>query len=234
MPARKIPKNYRNVTGRFTTSKTKDIITFESKLEKDFYYLFDFDNTVLEIEDQPFKIEYYYDGKERSYTPDVYLKTIPGQPNIIGEVKYHEDLKENRELYRPKFEAARMFCDTLPEPTQFMLFTNRCSRIKNRDYLFNMHFLHDYKSLFMYDYETAVQIYEDGMTIEEMLNIYSDDKMKQMQYIKAIWAMIRRKIMLVDLTKKLGYKTVIGCIRNYNEDLYELSRKGQIKEGYLL
>lgn len=36
MVARSIPKNYRNVTGRFASAKNQNLIGFESTLEKDF------------------------------------------------------------------------------------------------------------------------------------------------------------------------------------------------------
>jgi len=52
MVARSIPKNYRNVTGRFASAKNQNLIGFESTLEKDFFLLLEFDRrSGLEILD---------------------------------------------------------------------------------------------------------------------------------------------------------------------------------------
>ena len=60
MPVRKIPKNYRSVTGTFPSYKNKRNIFYESLLERDFYLLLEFNDDVDSYEEQPFKI-YYYD-----------------------------------------------------------------------------------------------------------------------------------------------------------------------------
>ena len=65
MPVRKIPKNYRSVTGTFPSYKNKRNIFYESLLERDFYLLLEFNDDVISYEEQPFRI--YYQRAKSTY-----------------------------------------------------------------------------------------------------------------------------------------------------------------------
>src|SRR5262245_35397216 len=58
MPVRRIPKNYRSLTGLVPNSRTQSMTAFESSLERDFLQLLDFDPDVEFYEEQPVKITY--------------------------------------------------------------------------------------------------------------------------------------------------------------------------------
>lgn len=226
MPARKIPKNYRNVTGRISSKKSDQLISFESKLERDFYYIFDFHQSVVRIEDQPFKIEYFYNDTIYSYTPDVFLQRVPGLPHIIGEVKYYEDLKDQWPVLKPKFQAAMEFARRMPEPTQFVIFTDRCEMISNRDYLRNVHFLDDFNDFTHESYELVKGLYRHGMTIEDLLYAISPDQEEQMYFVPAIWAMVKRLIIVVDLSLGLHLRTHILGVRDQDEVIQAIIEQG--------
>ena len=71
MSVRKIPKNYRNVTGQMASTKSSDVL-YESTLERDFFTLLEFDTHVSSYETQPLKIQWQdTTGKARTYTTDV-------------------------------------------------------------------------------------------------------------------------------------------------------------------
>ena len=93
-PSRKIPKNYRNITGKIPSKKSNRMISFESKLERDFLYLFEYENFVIKILEQPITIEYFIENKKYTYTPDFYIETPLKYNNIIIEVKYYNELKK--------------------------------------------------------------------------------------------------------------------------------------------
>jgi hypothetical protein len=82
------------------------MISFESLIERDGLYTFDFEQDVLAFEEQPLSIEYEHEGKKRHYIPDFLLK----KPNcsVIVECKPIAlvDLPENCR----KFDAARAWC----------------------------------------------------------------------------------------------------------------------------
>jgi len=112
MPVRLIPKNYRNVTGIHSSSKSEDRAMFESTLERDFITTLELLDEVSHFEVQPVKIEWVDDnGKNRSYTPDVLYsrKTPSGNEKILVEVKYRSDLKKDWIDLKPKFKAAIRF-----------------------------------------------------------------------------------------------------------------------------
>lgn len=112
MPVRKIPKNYRNVTGIAAHRKAQGKATFESTLERDFITLLEFDPLVERFEVQPLRVEWYdQQDKLRNYTPDVLsFYSGPHYPTTLFEVKYRSELKQKWVELKPKFMAARRYC----------------------------------------------------------------------------------------------------------------------------
>ena len=85
MPIRKIPKNYRNITGIAPYNKAIGIAAYESSLERDFLTLLEFDSNVQHFEVQPITIEWFDPaGKKHIYTPDV---LVHYQNDVIIYVK---------------------------------------------------------------------------------------------------------------------------------------------------
>ena len=108
MPVRKIPKNYRNVTGIAARSKAVGQAMFESTLERDFLNLLEFESYVASFEVQPVSIIWLdSENRSRRYTPDVlvFFKGAPRKP-VLYEVKYRRELKEKWPVLKPKFKAA--------------------------------------------------------------------------------------------------------------------------------
>jgi len=110
MPVRKIPKNYRNVTGIAAHGKAEGAAMFESTLERDFITLLEFNSAVESFEVQPIKLEWFDDhGGSRSYTPDVRVTFKPHELScrtVLYEVKYRSDLRADWPELRQKFKAA--------------------------------------------------------------------------------------------------------------------------------
>lgn len=116
MPVRKIPKNYRSVTGLVASELNAKQTAFESSLERDFMLLLEFDPDVLFYEEQLVRIDYLsVDGQTRQYTPDIlvtYRQTSTYtmlKPPLLGEIKYRRDLFEQWQELKPKFRAARRY-----------------------------------------------------------------------------------------------------------------------------
>jgi hypothetical protein len=65
MPVRKVSnRSKRNTIGDFPLIKMKRMIAFESLVERDGIYMFDFEQDVLAFEEQPLSIEYEHEGKK--------------------------------------------------------------------------------------------------------------------------------------------------------------------------
>ncbi len=108
MPVRTVSnRGRRNVIGYFPSLKMHRMVQFESTLERDLIYLLDFAPQVAEFEEQPLKIEYEYEGKILTYTPDFQVVFTNGQRFLL-ECKpvCFVGLEENQR----KFKAAQAWC----------------------------------------------------------------------------------------------------------------------------
>lgn len=109
MPTRRIPKNYRNVTGVLASGKTDAPAQFESTLERDFYTVLEFAPEVAYYEVQPVSIAWHDGHRSHRYTPDVlvdYREDLqPRRPAMLCEVKYRSELREKWSELRPKFRS---------------------------------------------------------------------------------------------------------------------------------
>ena len=76
-PVRKIPKNYRNVTGIAAHSKSNGQAMYESTLERDFLTTLEFSPEIESYVVQPVTLEWVDDqNKLRSYTPDIFITFV--------------------------------------------------------------------------------------------------------------------------------------------------------------
>lgn len=218
-PSRKIPKNYNNITGRVFSKKSNRLIGFESKLERDFIYLFEFDNNIKTILEQPLTIKYKYGDNFREYTPDFYIQFNNKQKNFLVEIKYKDDLKKRFKEYKFKFKAASFYAQN--NNLEFKILTNECPQIKNKNYLFNVHFLLKYDYITYDNYKLIQSLINDCHTIENILNKLSNDKYIQASFIGNIWALIRHHILFVNLYEKLTVKAKILEFRTLDKSTYE-------------
>lgn len=213
-PARKIPKNYRNITGKISSKKANGLISYESKLERDFAYIFDFSDEVDIILEQPVTIKYLFDGEERRYTPDFCLWRR-GKKNLLIEVKYHNELKKNFEELKYKFRAAMLYAQK--NDFEFRILTDRCPYIRNKDYLFNVHFLRNYDYINYEKYKLIKSKYTPDSTIQDLLNSISNNKYEQLNYINSVWTLVRKHIIVVNLETKLTAATKILDFKKYSQ-----------------
>lgn len=139
MPVRRIPKNYRSVTG-IAAAKAEGAAEFESTLERDLLTLLEFSPEVRLFEVQPITLTWDDDGRERRYTPDAlaHFQPVRGTepPPQLYEVKYRADLQTSWAELRPKFKAAVRFAKA--QGWRFKLITEREIRTS---YLANAQFL---------------------------------------------------------------------------------------------
>ena len=108
MPVRTVSnRGRRNVIGYFPSLKMRQMVQFESTLERDLIYLLDFDRQVAAFEEQPLKIAYQYEGKTMTYTPDFQMVTTSGRTMLL-ECK--PACFVGREENQRKFDAAQAWC----------------------------------------------------------------------------------------------------------------------------
>lgn len=81
------------IRGRFPSVKARRMVSYEQLLERDMLYLCEFASQVVDIREQPFKLQYAMGNKARRYTPDFALTMVDGSILVI-EVKPADTLSK--------------------------------------------------------------------------------------------------------------------------------------------
>lgn len=224
---RKIGYTYGSVSGRFSFRGDKTVC-FESKLEKDFLTYMEFDDAVLDVEEQPFTLEYSdASGKRRSYTPDflVTWKTAGcganpriEWPPMVVEVKPREKLRKHWGEYRERFKAMTRHC--VREGMTFRIFDE--SRI--HDLFFkNVKILQRYRKM-RYDPldERRILDYVDGfghVRIDALLAVLGGNETKRAVNLGHIRHLLAVKKLSADLyNDPLTQRTLVWLHENVCAD----------------
>lgn len=193
MPVRDIPKNYRNVTGKASSSKTESAY-FESTLERDFLCILEFDVNVVTYDVQPVIINWFdRGGKLRKYTPDVLVKTtdhkLKEMATTLYEVKYRDDIWKNWSELKPKFKAARSFAKE--HGWRFKLITEKEIRTAYTD---NARFLIPYVKQDLneaFENQILDELGEKTETsVENLLSSLSKDPWQKAEILPTVWKLI--------------------------------------------
>lgn len=205
MPVRRIPKNYRNVTGMAAHRKAEGCAAFESTLERDFLVLLEFSPEVDRFEVQPVTIEWLNgQGKPRKYTPDVLVSYASGTSPTLFEVKYRSDLKKDWAVLRPKFKVAIRYAKA--QGWRFRIATEVEIRTP---YLANAHFLLPFlrrnSSLPSDDalLKSALSSLPEA-TPEILLNHITDNEQERVRLLPILWRMISLHEIGADLDQRLS------------------------------
>ncbi len=211
MPVRKIPKNYRSITGFFPSLKNGRGMAFESSLERDFFLTLEFDPAVDEYEEQPLKLSGMNGTKKVEYTPDCLITFYGAKNRLLVEVKYIEDLEKNSAEYEPRFALARNF--VRENDMEFKIFTEKEIRGDGAR-------LENYRLLYRFTKpplnieectDPILKIVASSKTIKfsELLEKLSTERTVQAKFTPVIWHLLLTRKLEADLDKTIGYSTVI-------------------------
>lgn len=210
---RKIPMNYRSVTGRVEPID-RPTIAHESTLERDLAVLLDFDSTVDVVVSQPMRIDFLdASGRKRSYTPDFlakYRRLITGKtPSpILYEVKFKDELRERADELAPGFCAARLLCEQRGWHFSIMDET----RIRT-PYLNNVQRLRHFR-LYPDDGKSATMLMRTlrelkTSTPSELLAATFMDRTNRAQAVGAMWRLVCEQAIGVNLMSDLTMQSEI-------------------------
>lgn len=223
MKNRKIGYVYGSVSGHFSFRKEKSI-AFESTLERDLLYLLEFNDSVIDIIEQPFTIEYTNtNGRSVTYTPDYLVhfqssnsksSTSPYPKSMIIEVKPNNILKKNFKQLRPKFKVATQYaqeCDYI-----FKIYDE--SRIRGQD-LENIMFLRRYKLMTYEDNEEKKILlhlnFVGHTTIGQLLAfLYITENQKAIA-LGQVYNLLAHKKIVCDIGLKINLHTCIWLNDKY-------------------
>lgn len=214
MPIRKVPKNYRNVTGLAAAGKSVGAAQFESTLERDFLALLEFSLEVERFEVQPLKIEWRdKEGAARTYTPDVLVEFKPdlGRPPWLCEVKYRADLKKSWPDLHPKFLRA-IRC-AKQRGLRFRLVTEKEIRTP---YLANVRFLAPFKFRDIPEADTEQVLMPLRLigrtTPAGLVQTLSSDAWRQAERLPVLWHLMAHHRIGADLERELTMDSAIWSV----------------------
>jgi hypothetical protein len=197
MPARKIPLNYRHITGYIHSDKSDDYTHFEASLERDALLLCEFDPKIKKFKTQPRRFHFIRNGKPRHYTPDIHIEYEDGR-KLYVEIKYRADLKKDWLELKPKFKAA----------------------IKNATFLL------PYKNRPFEEYQLATinKILSRGqpMPLKELLSLCSSDMIEQAEFLNTLWYAVANQLILTELSTPLNMNQLVWMASyKLGEETYE-------------
>lgn len=214
MPVRKVPKNYRNVTGIAAKTKAIGEAQFESPLERDFIALLEFSPEVVEYEVQPVQIDWKdSQGKPRYYRPDVrvqFREDLNRKPWLC-EVKCRDDIRTHWDELSPKFRQGTRFAK------QRGWVFHLVSEVEIRtSYLDNVRFLLPFKRRPVTDESIGDVLGTmeklETTTPERVLRLLSDDPWQQAEWLPTIWHLVANWRIVVDLDCPLSMVSSIRRI----------------------
>ena len=220
MPVRKIPKNYRNITGVAAHSKASGIAAYESSLERDFLSLVEFSADVTKFEVQPVSIEWIDpSGKKHTYVPDVlvhYKQSRHTKTVILYEIKYRKDLKKNWLTFKPKFKAAIAYCKA--RGWKFKLVTEV---EVHTVYLENVRFLQSYvaQAVLCEHFESYMTMLDEHMirlktaTPNSLLSAVFEDEWNRAKLLPTLWYLIGTFQIGIDLNQALTMQSKLWSLR---------------------
>ena len=211
MPVRKIPKNYRSITGKLSKHDGTGSAGFESALERDAYTLFAFHPEYQALEEQPVRISYLgSDQKSHSYVPDA-LVTFKNDTRVLVEVKYVAELQRliKEEGYAERIRAVRQFAHE--QGWRFRVYTERDIRTPR---LLNARFLLTYRSRAVpaNDGEKIIALLRTTapLSVHTLLeHLSAGDRMARARLVVAVWHLIAHHRLRVDLNVPLNDHSVI-------------------------
>lgn len=211
MPVRKIPKNYRSITGYFPSLINNRSIAYESSLERDFFLLLEYDRDVLSYEEQPLVIAYHQGGIDRTYTPDclIFYKEHLDKKPLIAEIKYTSELEEKKVELDEKFHLIEQHA--AENDMSFRVLTEKDIR---GPYLDNLKFLNKFLRIppdfDCYKQVIASNIQErENVTVLELMDMLSVEGIEKAKALPTFWYMVRIGAIKTNLTIPLSNNSIL-------------------------
>lgn len=207
MPVRKIPKSFRAVTGRFPSILNGRCMSYESKLEHDYFLTLEFDSAVRSYEEQPVKIQRAVNDKGRPYVLDCLVTYKDDRPGLLVELKYAEELKEKAAELEVKFARVREYA--AENNLEFRVVTEMdLDKVIHANYLLLYRFAKPpVKINFLRQQIKEVLEATDSIRLKDLLKSFGTDLRVQANYTPAIWHMLYNKEIEADITSPINYDT---------------------------
>lgn len=186
------------VTGFFASQKNEKHVVWESQLERDVCFLLEKDTSVISYETQSRTFVYIDHGKERTYTPDFYVRYADGKDNYL-EVKPQKFVKKFKEDKKLILEE---ICENnIP----FKIITD--IEIRCGYFLENIKFLEHYSEKIVSEKTVEIinQLYQKRVSIKQLAKLVP---------LTEIYQLIYSDFFDVDLNHQLlSHDTILGVVK---------------------
>ncbi len=206
-----VGRSFGSVRGKFPSKKNGRMIHWESQLERDAVYIFEFSPGVIKYQEQPFKTHYTFEGQTRRYTPDFTVTLSTGEC-IVVEVKPAERLLDPSE--RRRFDRIANHIQQLGFP--FQILTEQ--EIRRPHLLENLQWLHRYRGERLTSFERRRFI--DLLSAAQEITFASVES--ELTDPAAIWNLIGEGILICNLREPLTAGTILHLAlkEGQNADVY--------------
>lgn len=211
MPVRKITNTgTQKNTGLVPSYKNERPIAYESLLERDCIYLFEFNDSVLSYSEQPFKINYNIGKKSCIYTPDFQVNYKNGTV-VIYEVKPQskwDKIKESPDKYI-KYLAASKYC--VANGFEFRVLID--TEIRSGYVLKNIKYLYGYSRI---EVPASIKMnlnnvlcLKSNMRISDLIILLSEQNNDSKQNYRYILSLLYSKYVKTDLDTPISMSSLI-------------------------
>jgi len=206
-----VGRSFGSVRGKFPSKKNGRMIHWESQLERDAIYIFEFSPGVANYREQPFKTHYTLGGQTRRYTPDFLVTLLTGE-RIVIEVKPAKRLRDPSEHCR--FDRITGHLQQFGDP--FQILTEQ--QIRQPQLLENLHLLHRYRG----ERFTPLERRLHRERLSALPEITLASVRLSLNDSTAIWNLIDEGILTCDLRMPLNAKTIFNIVwkESSNADIY--------------
>jgi hypothetical protein len=188
--------------GKFPSLKNKKTVWFESHLERDFIYLAEFDKNIIKYQEQPFKVKYFLDGKQRLYTPDFFVERK--NKKQVVEIKPQSKI-ETEEFTHFSNHMKDFFAR---EGCEYLVITDSIIRLQPK--LSNIKLLWRYARMSITTKHLILihELFDDSLSIS-FSEIYSFLSQKKEQK-ELIYALLFHGYLLIDIEKPIAAESIIS------------------------
>jgi hypothetical protein len=187
------------------------MVHYESRIERAYIYLLEYDRAVKFYEEQPCTITYWYNQQKHYYTPDFLVHWIYDTrlPTLV-ECKPHTKLQETEN--RLKWTAARLWCTR--HKYEFAVVTDTLLS-ENRILLDNLEMLmsHAHQAFTpQFQLHILTQLKEAGgkLSVADLASRSTTANLAALDVKSCIWQLLFQGRLEADLTKPVNFTTPVS------------------------
>jgi hypothetical protein len=180
-------------------------------LERDYFYMLEFDKDVHQYEEQPFGVIGKFNNRKVTYHPDVIVRKNNYSKPLIIEVKYSSDLEDLNKRDKIMHKLQEMEKWAKKNGAIHLLITEkeiRSIRLENQKFLYG-YIEARRRDKFFQEKILHLLTLEKSLRAVDIANAYSNNEMKKAEIIPTIWHMLVKNTLKANLNIPLTMHTAL-------------------------